>query len=329
MKAIIITQPGGPEVLQIAERPIPAFATNEVLVKVLAAGVNRPDVSQRKGHYPAPAWTSPDIPGLEIAGVIEAIGSEVSRWKVGDKVCALVSGGGYAEYCSVPEGQCLPIPGELNFIEAASLPETFFTVWSNVFDRGNLRAGESLLVHGGSSGIGVAAIQMAQAFGASVFVTAGTDEKCRFCESIGAIRAINYKTEDFEEVLQQLTEANGVNVILDMIGGDYTPKNIRTLANDGRLVMINAMKGKDVSVDLSQVMRKRLSITGSTLRNRDTVFKSDIARNLEQFIWPFLASGQIKPVVHAVFPAGNAADAHTLMESSEHIGKIVLNFGRI
>lgn len=329
MKAIIITQPGGPEVLQIADRPLPTFATNEVLVKVQAAGVNRPDVSQRKGHYPAPAWTSPDIPGLEIAGVIEAIGSGVSRWKVGDKVCALVSGGGYAECCSVPEGQCLPIPGELNFIEAASLPETFFTVWSNVFDRGNLRAGECLLVHGGSSGIGVAAIQMAQAFGASVFVTAGTDEKCRFCESIGAIMAINYKTEDFEEVLQQLTEGNGVNVILDMIGGDYTPKNIRTLADDGRLIMINTMKGKDVSVDLSLVMRKRLSITGSTLRNRDTGFKSDIARNLEQFIWPFLASGQIKTVVHAVFPAGNAADAHTLMESSEHIGKIVLDFGKI
>ena len=329
MKAIIITQPGGPEVLQIADRPLPAFATNEVLVKVQAAGVNRPDVSQRKGQYPAPAWTSPDIPGLEIAGVIEAIGSGVSRWKVGDKVCALVSGGGYAEYCSVPEGQCLPIPGKLNYIEAASLPETFFTVWSNVFDRGNLRAGESLLVHGGSSGIGVAAIQMAQAFGASVFVTAGTNEKCRFCQSIGAIRAINYKTEDFEEVLQRLTEGNGVNVILDMIGGDYTPKNIRTLANDGRLIMINTMKGKDVSVDLSLVMRKRLIITGSTLRNRDTAFKSDIARNLEQFIWPFLTSEQIKPVVHAVFPAGKAADAHALMESSEHIGKIVLDFGEV
>ena len=286
MKAIIITEAGGPEVLQIADMPLPAFATNEVLIKVLAAGVNRPDVSQRKGHYPAPAWTSADIPGLEIAGIIEAIGSEVSRWKVGDKICALVSGGGYAEYCSVPEGQCLPIPGKLNYIEAASLPETFFTVWSNVFDRGNLRAGESLLVHGGSSGIGVAAIQMAQAFGASVFVTAGTNEKCRFCQSIGAIRAINYKTEDFEEVLQRLTEGNGVNVILDMIGGDYTPKNIRSLANDGRLIMINTMKGKDVSVDLSLVMRKRLSITGSTLRNRDTAFKSDIARNLEQFIWP-------------------------------------------
>ena len=329
MKAIIITQPGGPEVLQIADRPLPAYAKNEVVVKVLAAGVNRPDVSQRKGHYPAPAWTSADIPGLEIAGIIEAIGSEVSRWKVGDKICALVSGGGYAEYCSVPEGQCLPIPGKLNYIEAASLPETFFTVWSNVFDRGNLRAGESLLVHGGSSGIGVAAIQMAQAFGASVFVTAGTDEKCRFCESIGAIRAINYKTEDFEEVIQRLTEGNGVNVILDMIGGDYTPKNIRSLANDGRLVMINTMKGKDTSVDLSLVMRKRLSISGSTLRNRDTAFKSDIARNLEQFIWPFLASGQIKPVVHAVFPAIAAADAHSLMESSKHIGKIVLEFGEV
>jgi len=329
MKAIVITQPGGPEVLQIADRALPAFATNEVLVKVLAAGVNRPDVSQRKGHYPAPVWTSPDIPGLEIAGVIEAVGAEVSRWNIGDKVCALVSGGGYAEYCNVPEGQCLPIPENFSFIESASLPETFFTVWSNVFDRGKLQAGESLLVHGGSSGIGVAAIQMAKALGATVYITAGSNDKCRFCENLGASRGINYKNEDFEEVIAQLTNSNGVDVTLDMIGGDYTPKNLRSLANDGRLVLINTMKGKDVAVDLSFVMRKRLSITGSTLRNRDTTFKSAIAQNLEQFIWPFLVSGKIKPVVHAVFPAVKAAEAHALMESSEHIGKIVLDFAGI
>ncbi len=327
MKAIIITKPGGPEVLQLADRPIPEYAQNEVLVKVKAAGINRPDVSQRKGHYPPPAWASPDIPGLEIAGVIEAVGSEISNWKIGDSVCALVSGGGYAEYCNVPEGQCLPIPGKLSFIEAASLPETFFTVWNNVFDRGKLRPGESLLVHGGSSGIGVAAIQMAGAMGATVYVTAGSDNKCRFCENLGASRAVNYKTEDFEGALHQLTEGNGIDVILDMIGGDYTPKNIRSLANDGRLILINTMNGKDVAIDLSLVMRKRLSITGSTLRNRDAAFKSDIARNLEKFIWPYLVSGEIKPVVYGVFPASEAAEAHSLMESSEHIGKIILDFG--
>ena len=326
MKAVIITHPGGPEVLQIAERPKPVWGPGEVLVKVAAAGVNRPDVSQRKGNYPPPLGAPQDIPGLEIAGTVVETGANVTRWKLGDKVCALVIGGGYAEYCNVPEGQCLPIPDNLTFIEAASLPETFFTVWSNVFDRGKLKDNESLLVHGGSSGIGVAAIQMAKALGSTVYVTAGSTEKCRFCEELGATRAINYKTEIFADAIKQLTDGKGVDVILDMIGGDYTSPNIKSLAADGRLVLINMMMGKDVQVDLSQVMAKRLTITGSTLRSRDVSFKSDIARNLDRVIWPLLASGEIKPVINAVFPAEKAADAHRLMESSGHIGKIVLKF---
>ena len=326
MKAIVITQPGGPEVLQIAERPTPTYSANEVLVKVAAAGVNRPDVSQRKGHYPPPPGASPDIPGLEIAGTVVKTGSDVTRWKTGDKICALVTGGGYAGYCNVPEGQCLPIPGDLTFVEAASLPETFFTVWSNVFDRGALKKGERLLVHGGSSGIGVAAIQMAKALGSTVYITAGTEEKCRFCENLGAAKAINYKTENFAEIIKQITDGKGVDVILDMIGGDYAQPNIKSLATDGRLVLINMMLGKDVQVDLSLVMMKRLTITGSTLRSRDTNFKASIARKLEKNIWPLLASGQIKPIINKVFPVGEAAEAHRLMESSEHIGKIVLSW---
>jgi len=324
MKAIIITQPGGPEVLAIAERPLPVCLPAEVLVKVYAAGINRPDVYQRKGNYPPPAGAPVDIPGLEIAGVITETGSKVSRWKVGDKVCALVMGGGYAEYCTVPQGQCLPIPGNLSFAEAASLPETFFTVWSNVFDRGQLKAGESLLVHGGSGGIGVTAIQMAKALGCTVYITAGSEEKCRFCESLGAEKAINYNTENFVEVIKNITNGKGVNMVLDMIGGDYTPGNIRSLAEDGRLVLINTMKGKDAQIDLSVVMRKRITITGSTLRPRDTGFKTEIARKLEQTIWPLLASGQIKPIINKIFPFGEAAEAHRLMETSGHIGKIVL-----
>lgn len=326
MKAIIITQPGAPDVLQLAERPIPAFAATEVLVKVAAAGVNRPDVSQRKGNYPPPAAAPQDIPGLEIAGTVAQVGAEVTLWKVGDHVCALVWGGGYAEYCNVPEGQCLPIPGNLTMVEAASLPETFFTVWSNVFDRGRLQPGESLLVHGGSSGIGVAAIQMAKAMGSAVYVTAGSEEKCRFCESLGATKAINYKAEDFAQRIKELTDGKGVDVILDMVGGNYTPANLNALAIEGRLVMINMMNGKDVGIDLSVVMRKRLTITGSMLRSREVAFKNAIARSLEKNIWPLLANGQIKPIVHAVFPATEAYRAHALMESSNHIGKIVLSF---
>ena len=326
MKAIVISHPGGPEVLKLEERAKPSFGTDEVLVRVLAAGVNRPDVYQRKGNYPPPAGSPPDIAGLEIAGTVAEVGSQVTRWKIGDKVCALVMGGGYAEYCTAPEGQCLPVPGNLSFSGAASLPETFFTVWSNVFDRGKLQAGESLLVHGGSSGIGVAAIQMATALGSPVYVTAGSDEKCKFCEDLGAAKAINYNNEDFTAAIARLTNSKGVDVILDMIGGNYTSGNIQSLAEEGRLVVINAMKGKDVQIDLAQVMRKRLLITGSMLRSREIAFKSAIAGNLEKHIWPLLASGKIKPVIHSVFPAKEAAEAHQLMESSEHMGKIVLSF---
>jgi NADPH2:quinone reductase len=326
MKAVIITQPGAPSVLQLAEKPKPTYSASEVLVKVMAAGVNRPDVKQREGKYPPPAGIVQDIPGLEIAGEVVETGANVTRWKVGDKVCALVAGGGYAEYCSAPESQCMPVPGGFSFIEAASLPETFFTVWSNVFDRGSLKGDETLLVHGGSSGIGVAAIQMAGALGHTVYVTAGSDDKCRFCEQLGAAKAINYKTENFPDVMEQLTGGKGVNVILDMVGGDYTPGNIHSLATDGRLVMINTMKGKDTQVDLAQVMVKRLVITGSTLRARDTGFKGAVAKNLEKNIWPLLASGKIKPIIHATFPASEAAKAHELMESSTHIGKIILSF---
>jgi NADPH2:quinone reductase len=326
MKAIVITQPGGPEVLQLTERPVPAYNANEVLIKVMAAGVNRPDVAQRKGNYPPPKGAPADIPGLEIAGIIIQIGSEVTQLKIGDKVCALVSGGGYAQYCNAPQEQCLPIPSELTFEEAASLPETFFTVWSNVFDRANLKPGESLLVHGGSSGIGVTAIQMAKALGNIVYATAGSTEKCAFCEQLGADKAINYKSQDFSQEINRLTYGKGVDVILDMIGGNYTPLNINCLAEEGRLVMINTMQGKDVMIDLAAIMRKRLTITGSTLRARDSDFKGAIAQNLQKTIWPLLASGEIKPIIYKVFNAAEAAQAHQLMEDSTHMGKIVLRF---
>jgi NADPH2:quinone reductase len=326
MKAVVITQPGGPSVLQIAERPVPVYADNEALVKVMAAGVNRPDVFQRKGNYPPPAGAPQDIPGLEIAGIVTEIGATVTHLMVGDKVCALVTGGGYAEYCNVPQEQCLPIPGNLSFIEAASLPETFFTVWSNVFNRGALKGTETLLVHGGSSGIGVTAIQMAKALGHTVYVTAGSDDKCHFCEQLGAAKAINYKIENFADVINQATNGKGVDVILDMIGGDYTAGNIQSLAVEGRLVLINTMKGNNVQIDLSQVMRKRLIITGSMLRSREVAFKGKIANELLTQIWPLLVSGDIKPVIHSVFAAADASKAHELMESSAHIGKIILNF---
>lgn len=326
MKAIIITQPGGPEVLQMEERPTPACAAGEVLVKVMAAGINRPDVFQRKGNYPPPEGAPKDIPGLELAGIITEVGADVTRWKTGDKVCALVMGGAYAEYCNVPEGQCLPAPDNLTFAEAASLPETFFTVWSNVFDRAKLLPGESLLVHGGSSGIGVAAIQIAKALGNTAYVTAGSKEKCRFCEELGADKAINYNDEDFSDAIHQLTAGKGIDVILDMVGGDYTALNIKCLANDGRLVMINAMKGNKVEINLTEIMRKRLVITGSMLRARDIAFKAAIANQLQEHVWPLLISGKIKPVVYQTFPAEQAAKAHALMESSSHMGKIVLTF---
>ncbi len=323
MKAIVITQPGGPEVLKVAERPVPEIKQDEVLIKVAAAGVNRPDLIQREGRYPAPPGVAADIPGLEVAGIVTQVGADEKRWKPGDQVCALLAGGGYAEYVAVPSVQCLPVPEGLSLEESASLPETFFTVWTNVFDRGRFESGESFLVHGGTSGIGVAAIQMVNALGGRVYATAGTDEKCAYAEELGASKCVNYKKEDFAEVIKSL-ERKGVDIILDMIGGDYTPKNVGLLATEGRLLIINAMGGANSPIDLMRVMVKRLTITGSTLRVRETDFKGAIAANLEEHVWPLLVKGSIKPVVHQTFPLEKAADAHALVESSEHIGKVVL-----
>jgi NADPH2:quinone reductase len=312
--------------LQWHEGPTPQPGPGEVLIQVWAAGINRPDVAQRKGHYPAPPGVSPDIPGLEVAGTIVSTGPGCVRWKPGDRVCALIGGGGYAEYCTAPEGQCLPVPANLSFVDAASLPETLFTVWSNVFQRGRLQPGETLLVHGGSSGIGVAAIQLAKAKGCKVFVTAGSEVKCSFCRDLGADLAINYKVASFREECRKATSGRGVDVILDMVGGDYTPDNLEVLAEEGRLVLINFMKGDETTIRLSQVMRKRLTITGSTLRARSIEFKSALAAQLEQQVWPWLSAGKIKAVVYQTFPAQRAADAHALMETGSHLGKIVLTF---
>jgi NADPH2:quinone reductase len=326
MKAVVITQPGDSGVLQIMERPTPKCGDDDVLVKVTAAGLNRPDLFQRKGRYPAPKGVPADIPGLEIAGEIVEVGGGVSSWKVGDKVCAILAGGGYAEYCAVPAGQCLPVPKGLSLIEAASLPESFFTVWSNVFDRGRFVRGESLLIHGGTSGIGVTAIQLVKALGGTVYATAGTDEKCRYCESLGAERGINYKTENFRDAILTLTDGRGVDVILDMIGGPYTDPNLECLAEEGRLVLINYMKGDETTIHLSHVLRKRLTITGSTLRARSPDFKAAIAQKLKEHVWPLIESGAITPIVHRVFPMAEAPAAHDLMQSSQHIGKIVLQW---
>lgn len=323
MKAIIISRPGGPQVLKPADRPIPEIKNNEVLIKVKAAGVNRPDVIQRLGKYPAPKGVPADIPGLEVAGIIEKTDPGEKRWKKGDQVCALLGGGGYAEYVNVPSGQCLPIAEGLTFAEAASLPETFFTVWTNIFDRAQFKKGNCVLIHGGTSGIGVAAIQMVTAMGGKAYTTAGTAEKCAFAEKLGAIKAINYKKADFEAVIKKLEPA-GIDIILDMIGGSYTAKNIELLKTEGKLVMINAMQGSEASVDLKKIMKKRLIVTGSTLRTRDVNFKHLIAQSLEKHIWPLLKEGKIKPVIYKTFPLEKAAEAHKLMESSKHIGKIVL-----
>jgi putative PIG3 family NAD(P)H quinone oxidoreductase len=293
---------------------------DEVLIRVMAAGVNRPDIAQRKGNYPAPAGAPQDIPGLEVGGVIEQCGPKVNRWKKGDKVCALLSGGGYAEYALAHEGTCLPVPGGWNFTQVSSLPETVFTVWHNVFQRGRLKRDEHFLVHGGSSGIGITAIQLAKAFGAKVFATAGSEEKCKVCLKLGADQCINYKKEDFEEALQSV----GIDVILDMVGGDYVAKGVRLLNVDGRMVFINAMKGGDTQLNVLNVMRKRLTLTGSTLRNREVPFKAQLAAEVEKHIWPLLERGQFKPVIYKAYPLQEAAEAHRLMESSEHIGKIVL-----
>ena len=320
MKAIVFTQPGGPEVLHTEERPMPVPNDDEVLIKVMAAGVNRPDVIQRMGKYPAPPGFPQDIPGLEVAGIIEECGSEVTHWKKGDKVCALIGGGGYSEFAVANGGHCLPVPEGWSMEEAASLPETVFTVWHNVFQRGRLQAGENFLVHGGSSGIGITAIQLAHAIGAKVFATAGTDEKCKACLDLGASACINYKESDFEESLKQ----EGIDVILDMVGGDYISKNLRLLNADGRLVFINAMKGSNAEFDVKDIMKRRLTITGSTLRARENEFKSALAAEVEKYVWPLIAEGKFKPVVYKVFPFEQAAEAHALMESSSHIGKIVL-----
>lgn len=323
MRVVEISAPGGPEVLRLAERPRPQPGAGEVLVEVAAAGVNRPDAMQRKGIYAPPPGVS-DIPGLEIAGTVVELGPGVEALAKGDRVCALVAGGGYAELCVAPAPQCLPIPSGLGEVEAASLPETFFTVWSNVFERGRLQPGETLLVQGGSSGIGVAAIQLAAALGSRVFATAGSAEKCAACERLGAARAINYRTEDFVALVKAETGGRGVDVILDMVGGDYLPRETAALAEDGRLVFINSMGGNKATLNLVEVMTKRLTITGSTLRARPVAVKAQIARSLRERVWPLLEAGRIKPVIYRRLPLAQAAQAHALLESSEHIGKIVL-----
>ncbi len=328
MQAIEIKEYGAPEMLQPAERPVPVAGEGEALIRVTASGVNRPDVLQRKGNYPVPPGAS-DIPGLELAGVIEsgdARALAAAGLKVGDRVCALVAGGGYAQYCVAPVGQCLPVPAGLSDVEAASLPETFFTVWSNVFDRARLQAGETLLIQGGSSGIGVTAIQIAKALGATVIVTAGSDEKCAACLKLGADHAINYKTQDFAEQAKALTGGKGVDVILDMVAGSYVAREVEALAEDGRLVMIAVQGGTKAEFNAGLVLRRRLTITGSTLRPRPVAFKAAIAQSLRQVVWPLIEAGRIRPVIHSTFPAAQAAQAHALMESNQHIGKIVLTW---
>lgn len=327
MTVIEISRFGEPDVLVPASRPVPRPGPGEVLIEVTAAGVNRPDVLQRQGGYPPPPGAS-DIPGLEVAGRIAALGPEVQEWKVGDAVCALVTGGGYAEFCPAPAAQCLPVPRGLDMARAAAIPETFFTVWSNVFDRARLAAGEGFLVHGGSSGIGTTAIQLAHQFGAKVFATAGGPEKCAACEKLGADRAINYRTEDFVEVVKEMTGGKGVDVILDMVGGDYVARNLKALAVEGRLVQIAFLRGSKVELNLMPLMLKRQTLTGSTLRARPVADKAAIARSLKEKVWPLIEEGKVAPVLHATFPLREAAEAHRLMESSAHIGKIVLTADR-
>jgi NADPH2:quinone reductase len=337
MKVIEIQTYGAPGVLTPGERPAPVAGVGEALIRVTASGVNRPDVLQRMGHYPVPPGAS-DIPGLEVAGVIESGDSAAlaqAGLAIGDRVCALVAGGGYAEFCVAPVGQCLPVPAGLTDVQAASLPETFFTVWSNVFDRGRLQSGETLLIQGGTSGIGVTAIQMAKALGAAVIVTAGSDEKCAACLALGADHAINYKTSDFVAEVKRITEGAGVNVVLDMVAGAYVAREVECLAEDGRLVIIAVQGGVKSEFNAGLVLRKRLTVTGSTLRPRPVAFKAAIAQSLKAKVWPLIESGRIKPVIHSVFPALDAGDglpsgaarAHALMESNQHIGKIVLTWG--
>jgi putative PIG3 family NAD(P)H quinone oxidoreductase len=324
MRAVEISRPGGPEVLTAVERPMPEPGPGDVLIRVAAAGVNRPDLMQRTGRYPPPPGAS-DLPGLEVAGVVEHVGAGVTEWRGGDAVCALVSGGGYAEYCVAPAAQCLPVPRGMDMATAAAIPETFFTVWTNVFERGRLQPGESALFHGGSSGIGTTAIQLAAAHGATVYVTAGSDEKCRACERLGATRAINYRTQDFADAIKSLTGGGGVDLILDIMGGSYLERNLRSLAIEGRLVEIGLMGGaSEATLDLERLLRRRLTVTGSTLRPRSVEQKGAIAAALRERVWPLLETGRVKPIVYRTFPLQDAADAHRLMESSEHIGKVVL-----
>jgi NADPH:quinone reductase len=323
MRVVEIARPGGPEVLIAATRPVPQPGAGEILLRVHAAGVNRPDALQRAGNYEPPPGAS-DLPGLEAAGEVAATGEGVERWKVGDRVCALLPGGAYAEYAATPAAHALPIPSGLSMVEAAGLCETFFTVWTNVFERGRLQAGETLLVHGGSSGIGTSAIQLAAARGARVFATAGSAEKCAACERLGAERAVNYREEDFVAVAQELTGGNGVDVILDMVGGSYIPRNVRALALEGRLVIIAFLGGAKVELNFSPVMRRRLTITGSTLRPQSVEAKARIAAGVEREVWPLIEAGRIRPVMDQTFPLEEAAAAHARMESSVHIGKIIL-----
>jgi NADPH2:quinone reductase len=326
MTVIEIDGFGGPEVLKPARRPLPDVGHDEVLIKVAAAGVNRPDVMQRAGGYPPPPGAS-DIPGLEIAGEVVAKGAGVSQWREGDQVAALVTGGGYAEYCAAPALQCLSVPAGMDMVKAAAVPETFMTVWTNVFDRGRLQGGETFLVHGGSSGIGTTAIQLARRFGARVFATAGSAEKCAACEKLGAERAINYRDEDYVEVVDQLTEGRGVNLILDMVGGDYIARNLKALAVEGRLVQIAFLQSPKVDINFAPMMMKRLTITGSTLRARSVQQKADIVSSLNEHVMPMLGSGAVGPVIDTVLPLEQAAEAHRLMEASNHIGKIMLTIG--
>lgn len=320
MKAIVITQPGAPDVLKLQDYATPEVKADEILIEVKAAGLNRSDIFQREGNYPAPSGASSEILGLEVSGIVAKCGPDVTDFKVGDKVCAILAGGGYAEYVSVREGQCLPIPSGLTFVEAASLPETVFTVWSNVFQRAALKSGETLLIHGGNSGIGITGIQIAHALGHRVVVTVGSDEKGQKCLELGADAYINYKTQDFETILQE----EGVDVILDMIGGDYLSKNVNILKPEGRLVHINAVSGSHVDLDIWKVMIKRLTITGSTLRSREYDFKKQLAKEVQKIVWPLIESKQFKPIIFKTFPFTEAPEAHRLLEESRHTGKIIL-----
>jgi putative PIG3 family NAD(P)H quinone oxidoreductase len=323
MTVIEIAAPGGPEQLKVAKRPVPVPKDGEVLVRVAAAGVNRPDVMQRQGRYPPPAGAS-DLPGLEIAGEIVALGPKVSGLSIGDKVTALLAGGGYAAYAVAAAPLCLPVPDGISLVEAAAIPETFFTVWTNLFDRGRCKAGDTVLIHGGTSGIGTTAIQLAAAWGARVFATAGSDDKARACERLGAVRGINYRTEDFVEVLRAETGGTGVDVTLDMVAGSYIPRNLDIAALEGRIVMISLIGGSRAEINAGTILTKRLTLTGSTLRSRTVAQKAEVADAVRKNIWPLLAAGRVRPIIHATFPLAQASEAHRLMETSNHIGKIVL-----